>query len=121
MLVDCDGCAMRDVACMECSVGVLLGLSRPEQAATVRERRSPDPAGGPAAGSMNPAERPAVDADLVVEQWPGRTPFEWDATERRAIRALIDGGLIPPIRATSGSKSVTSGEISIAERGRLAG
>lgn len=118
MLVDCDGCAMRDVACMECSVGVLLGLSRPERSVTAGERGSREPATDL---TVDAAGRPAVAAESVVEQWPGRAPFEWDATERRAIRALIDGGLIPPIRAAARSESVTAGEISIAERGRLAG
>lgn len=29
MIVDCDSCAMRDVACSDCVVGVLLGMPAP--------------------------------------------------------------------------------------------
>ncbi len=54
MLIDCDSCAVRGLACADCVVTVLLG--------------SP-PAGG-----------------------------ELDETERQAIDALADGGLVPPLR-----------------------
>jgi len=54
MLIDCDSCAVRGLACADCVVTVLLGAP---------------PAGG-----------------------------ELDETERQAIDALADGGLVPPLR-----------------------
>lgn len=132
MLVDCDGCTMRDVACMECAVGVLLGLPearRPADAssaaqgnATVRDQTAgSELETGPVTAADGPDGGAAADAFGVVEQWPGRRPFEWDATERRAIKALIDGGLIPPIRPVRSADAVTKGKNPSAERGRLAG
>ena len=54
MLIDCDGCAVRGVACSDCVVTVLLGA---------------------------PPEGVRL-----------------DDTERRALTALADGGLVPPLR-----------------------
>jgi hypothetical protein len=54
MLVDCDHCAVRGVACSGCVVTMLLGAP-------------PD-------------------------------GVEWDETERAALGALADGGLVPPLR-----------------------
>lgn len=54
MLIDCDSCAVRGLACADCVVTVLLGAP---------------PAGG-----------------------------ELDETERQAIDALADGGLVPPLQ-----------------------
>lgn len=50
MLIDCDTCAARDVACRECVVTFLLA--------------------------------------------PPRGGTDWDEEERRALKALADGGLI---------------------------
>ena len=54
MLIDCDGCAVRGIACSDCVVTVLLGAP-------------PD-------------------------------GVRLDDTERRALAALADGGLVPPLR-----------------------
>ena len=54
MLIDCDGCAVRGLACSDCVVTVLLGAP-------------PD-------------------------------GVRLDETERRALAALADGGLVPPLR-----------------------
>lgn len=56
MLIDCDTCEVRGVACSDCVVSVLLGAPAPEQ------------------------------------------PVELDETERAAIGALADSGLVPPLR-----------------------
>jgi hypothetical protein len=63
MLIDCDRCAMRDVACDDCVVSVLLG--------------SPD--------SGHDVGPPAA-------EWARE--IEVDPTERAAIAALVDAGLI---------------------------
>lgn len=54
MLIDCDSCTMRDVACSDCVVTVLLGNS---------------------------------DASV-----------DFDEVEHRAVGALADQGLVPPLR-----------------------
>jgi hypothetical protein len=62
LIVDCDTCAVRDVACDDCVISVLLG--------------------GPP-GSM-----------------PVHVPVAIDGVEARALDALADGGLVPPLRLT---------------------
>jgi hypothetical protein len=78
MIIDCDGCAVRGLACGDCVVTVLLGA---------------------------PPEGPRL-----------------DEAERRAIAALADGGLVPPLRLvpgqvdrTSRSQDHTSGKRSLAQ------
>lgn len=77
MIIDCDSCAVRDVACGECVVGVLLGVpSVPSrEAGTARS-----PAGGP----------------------PGASDMQLDAPERRALQVLADQGLVPRLRLVAG-------------------
>lgn len=58
MVIDCDGCAVRGLACGDCVVTVLLGAP-------------PD-------------------------------GVQLDDTERRALAALADGGLVPPLRLVTG-------------------
>ncbi|HVQ97180.1 MAG TPA: hypothetical protein VMU51_39560 [Mycobacteriales bacterium] len=58
MVIDCDGCAVRGLACGDCVVTVLLGA---------------------------PPEG-----------------VQLDDTERQAIAALADGGLVPPLRLVAG-------------------
>jgi hypothetical protein len=58
MIIDCDGCAVRGLACGDCVVTVLLGA---------------------------PPEGPQL-----------------DETEQRAIAALAEGGLVPPLRLVPG-------------------
>jgi hypothetical protein len=58
MIIDCDGCAVRGLACGDCVVTALLGA---------------------------PPEG-----------------IHLDETERRAIAALADGGLVPPLRLITG-------------------
>ena len=42
MLIDCDGCAVRDLACGDCVVTVLLGLPGTRQEVDEGERRALD-------------------------------------------------------------------------------
>jgi hypothetical protein len=72
MLIDCDTCVVRDVACHDCVVGVLLGTP------TV-------PARGADAGRA-----PAEPGDPL--------PVEFGPVERRALEVLADHGLIPRLR-----------------------
>ncbi|WP_084351597.1 hypothetical protein [Millisia brevis] len=71
MIVDCGDCVMRNKACADCVVGVLLGV--PEVVSGAEE-------GAPsAAGSWYPA-----------------MPLQQD--ERDAMAALAEGGLVPHLR-----------------------
>lgn len=72
MLIDCDRCQMRDIACADCVVGVLM---------------SAEHAGGDAAHT-NGAPGKEIGA-------PGK---EIGEPERRALRTLAAAGLVPPLR-----------------------
>ena len=78
MLIDCDTCTARGTGCGDCVVTVLLGAPPGWSGA--------DPVVVPLPG--RPGE-PAAEAGVVVE---------FDDVERRAVRALAEGGLIPPLR-----------------------
>jgi hypothetical protein len=60
VVIDCEGCTAKGLACGDCVVTVLLGA---------------------------PPEG-----------------VQLDETERRALAALADGGLVPPLRLVTGSK-----------------
>jgi hypothetical protein len=69
VLIDCDSCEARDVACADCVVTVLLGMPvRPARSSTT---------------SVTSARAAPVDLD--------------DA-ERAAIGVLAESGLVPPLR-----------------------
>ena len=85
MLIDCDTCTVRGSGCADCVVTVLLGAppgwSGTDPVVVPMPARAEEPASavGPAAG-------------VVVE---------FDEVERRAVRALAEGGLVPPLRHRS--------------------
>ena len=85
MLIDCDTCTARGTGCGDCVVTVLLGA--PPGWSSADPVVVPMPARGPGA---EVAEAPA----------PGAV-VEFDDVERRAVRALAEGGLIPPLRHRS--------------------
>ena len=82
MLIDCDTCTARGTGCADCVVTVLLGAppgwsgTDPVVVPLPARTEEPQPAALPAAG-------------VVVE---------FDEVERRAVRALAEGGLVPPLR-----------------------
>jgi hypothetical protein len=69
VLIDCDTCTVRNVACDDCVVGVLLGTPSVPAAASP----SDDAPGGP-------------------------LPLEFGPVEQRALEVLADHGLIPRLR-----------------------
>jgi hypothetical protein len=77
VLIDCDTCAVRDVACHDCVVGVLLGTPAVPPRATAP--------GAPQAGRDD-------------AQPGGPLPLEFGPVERRALEVLADHGLIPRLR-----------------------
>lgn len=73
MIIDCDGCAVRGVACGDCVIGVLLG--------------APAPAA--------PADH---DRDAPSDVPSGAPIVQLDAPEQRALAVLADQGLVPRLR-----------------------
>jgi hypothetical protein len=98
MLIDCDTCTARGAGCADCVVTVLLGAPPDWQ--------STDPVVVPL-----PLRATAQAAEDVVVPPPG-VVVEFDEVERRAVRALADGGLVPPLRHRSGTEEADGGGIS---------
>lgn len=97
MLIDCDTCTARGTGCADCVVTVLLGAPP--------GWNSVDPVvftmSGRARGTEadTAADSPAAE-DVVVP--PPGVVVEFDEVERRAVRALADVGLVPPLRHREG-------------------
>jgi hypothetical protein len=96
MLIDCDTCTARGTGCADCVVTVLLGAPPgwhsvdPVVVPMTGRART----GVPEADLTAHPERPAGDAAGPL---PG-VVVEFDEIERRAVRALADVGLVPPLR-----------------------
>ncbi len=88
MLIDCDSCTARGTGCADCVVTVLLGAPPAERGTTPVLLPVPPV---PAARAAEPA------AEDVVLPRPG-VVVDFDDVERRAVRALADVGLVPPLR-----------------------
>lgn len=72
MLIDCDSCAVRNLACGDCVVTVLLGM---------------------------PSTTPGEPDEVLTEQADVRlTRVELDGLDRAAIAVLAGQGLVPPLR-----------------------
>jgi hypothetical protein len=97
MLIDCDTCTARGTGCADCVVTVLLGAPPGWQGVDPVVVPMPVRAagGGP---------EPAVAAEDVVVPPPGIV-VEFDDVERRAVRALADVGLVPPLRHQGAAES----------------
>ena len=89
MLIDCDTCTVRGHGCSDCVVTVLLGAPPGRHADPVvlpllpRGTELAAPTALPAEGAARPP------AGVVVD---------FDEVERRAVRALAEVGLVPPLR-----------------------
>ncbi|WP_331254126.1 MULTISPECIES: hypothetical protein [unclassified Modestobacter] len=110
MLIDCDTCTVRGQGCDDCVVTVLLGAppdwrgSAPTVVPLTR-RRPGVSAGVPAGEGLLAAGAAPGEATADGESRPGervaeaaRPVVEWDDVERRAVRALAEFGLVPPLR-----------------------
>jgi hypothetical protein len=95
MLIDCDTCTARGTGCADCVVTVLLGAPPGWQ--------SVDPVVVPLTAREPQALRTKEGgaAEDVVVPPPGIV-VEFDDVERRAVRALADVGLVPPLRHQQG-------------------
>jgi hypothetical protein len=89
MLIDCDTCTVRGTGCADCVVTVLLGAPPGWQGS--------DPVVLPM--PVRPS-RGASAEDAV--QAPSGVVVEFDEVERRAVRALAECGLVPPLRHQEG-------------------
>jgi hypothetical protein len=76
VIIDCERCEVRDIACGDCVVGVLLGM--------------------PGVPSRD------VPVTAVVSGPSGAAEVQLDAAERRALEVLADQGLIPRLRLVRG-------------------
>lgn len=99
MLIDCDTCTARGTGCADCVVTVLLGA--PPGWQTI----------DPAVVSMTPrpaAAEPAGETVVEPATAASRTGVvvELDEVECRAVRALAEGGLVPPLRHRTGADDV---------------
>jgi hypothetical protein len=118
VLIDCDTCTVRGPGCDDCVVTVLLGAppgwrdSEPTVVPlTRRPRIADDVPGGVVAGGGAAAAPGRNSAGGDLPHVPGaaeelRPVVELDDVERRAVRALADFGLVPPLRhqdASSGT------------------
>ena len=98
MLIDCDTCTARGTGCADCVVTVLLGAPP--------GWRSADPVVVPMSGRASPAAGGEADVDISAEDVVVRPPgavVDLDEVERRAVRALAEVGLVPPLRHRGGS------------------
>lgn len=92
MLIDCDSCTVRGTGCTDCVVSVLLGAPPAERGSEPVLLPVPAvPAARPSGGAVARAGEDTAEprAGVVVE---------FDDVERRAVRALAEGGLVPPLR-----------------------
>ncbi len=98
MLIDCDTCTARPTGCADCVVTVLLGAPPGWQ--------STDPVVVPMSGRARTSPGGGPEADISAEDVvvpPAGVVVEFDDVERRAVRALADVGLVPPLRHRDGS------------------
>jgi hypothetical protein len=104
MLIDCNTCTARGTGCADCVVTVLLGAPPGWQGV--------DPVVVP----MTPRARADTHAvtligpvaeDAVVP--PPGVVVEFDDVERRAVRALAECGLVPPLRHRDGAGGGSDG------------
>jgi hypothetical protein len=74
MIIDCDTCTVRGLACQDCVITVLLSNPLPNRASVNGE-----------------------DANPFDDSWYA-LPVDLDADEQSAVQALASAGLVPPLR-----------------------
>ena len=101
MLIDCDTCTARGTGCADCVVTVLLGAPPGWRGVDpvvvpMPARAERPPHALPTAGDRFAGGEDVTAEDVVVP--PPGVVVEFDDVERRAVRALADVGLVPPLR-----------------------
>jgi hypothetical protein len=102
MLIDCDTCTVRGQGCSDCVVTVLLGAPPGWHAEPVVLPLLPRSRDLLAAPELPPEDDALPPAGVVVD---------FDEVERRAVRALADGGLVPPLRHRDATGSGPDGTV----------
>ena len=100
MLIDCDTCTARGTGCADCVVTVLLGAPPGWQ--------TDDPVVVSLADRATGRTEEEWTAEDVVVPPPG-VVVDFDEVERRAVRALADVGLVPPLRHEPGDHGRRTG------------
>ena len=95
MLIDCDTCTARGTGCADCVVTVLLGAPPGWQGTDPVVVPMPARARSAHAEAVVASDGPSAE-DVVVP--PPGVVVEFDEVERRAVRALAEVGLVPPLR-----------------------
>ncbi|GAA1382386.1 hypothetical protein GCM10009613_10130 [Pseudonocardia kongjuensis] len=85
MIVDCDRCQVRDTACGDCVIGVLMDV--PEIDRPI-----------PYLPVDVPGELPGTPVRAEHAGGPASGPLEFSEPERRALQVLAEQGLIPHLR-----------------------
>jgi hypothetical protein len=110
VLIDCDTCTVRGEGCGDCVVTVLLGAppgwqdSGPTVVPLTRRPRPGDVVAGTGTHGADPSDTPEQGAarcgvpHIDGDESAARPVVELDDVERRAVRALADFGLVPPLR-----------------------
>ncbi|HSZ39816.1 MAG TPA: hypothetical protein VK817_07650 [Trebonia sp.] len=112
MIIDCDRCTLRGLACANCAVTFVTGGILAEGPASPRGPANPGPAnpgpgnpgpGNPGGGCTNPGGGCANPGGPVVGGYVADGSVvghgaELDAAELRALTALANAGMIPPLR-----------------------
>ncbi|WP_369133177.1 hypothetical protein [Modestobacter sp. I12A-02662] len=112
MLIDCDTCTVRGQGCDDCVVTVLLGAppgwrgSDPSVVPLTRRAERPphEPTVADAPGRTDAGREVHHVDTAAADAW---SVVDLDDVERRAVRALADFGLVPPLRHQDAS---TGGE-----------
>jgi hypothetical protein len=106
MLIDCNTCTARGSGCADCVVTVLLGAPPGWQGAdpvvVPMSARTRTPS-----ADAEPVSSPVAAEDVVVP--PPGVVVDFDEVERRAVRALADVGLVPPLRHRGQSDAAAGG------------
>jgi hypothetical protein len=103
MLIDCDTCTARGTGCADCVVTVLLGAPPGWQSVdpvVVSMPARPGSSWTDDAGD-DVRSQPCAAEEAIVP--PPGVVVELDDVERRAVRALAEGGLVPPLRHQGGT------------------
>jgi hypothetical protein len=105
MIIDCDQCTLRDLACANCAVTFITSDLLPGGSGAPTGPRGPGgPAGLGSPAANGPAASPAISPATSPAISPADSPAvvghgaELDAAELRAINALANAGMIPPLR-----------------------
>lgn len=119
MIIDCDSCAVRGIACGDCVIGVLLSTPG-ELVGDLQNDLRDDPrevrVAGAESGPIGPETR-----FVPVDVPSGAPTVHFAAAERRALDLLAAQGLIPRLRLVADDPRRVPGSTDAAHATRDAG